>query len=158
MSSRLHEKCEQLAALSAAEASASMADLSVQNIRNQQMIKDVKQALDHGRTLRGRSAKSIEFHLKADAMKNLTQVEEIADIRKFQRESKQAIWDERDHEGMMQERARRFYKTEEEFERLDELSEELKALECKSNSYFLDKRYSLNEKSKSSDFLFPICG
>lgn len=145
MSSRLRNHLEALEQ----DPKASMADLSVQNIRNMQMIKDVKQALEHGKSLRGRSARSIEFHLKADALKNLSKTEEIADIRKYQRESAQALWDERDHEGMMQERARRFYKTEEDFDHLDELSGELKTLECRTNSYFLDKRYQNKQKKRN---------
>lgn len=136
MSSRIREIC----ASQEMSEIASMADLSVQNIRNMQMIKDVKQALETGKRLRARSAKSIEFHLKADALKNLSRSQEEADIRKQQRETMNALQEEREIESSMHERARRFYKTEEDFERLDELTDELKTLECKSNNYFSDKR------------------
>ncbi|XP_043278332.1 paramyosin, short form-like [Venturia canescens] len=129
MSSRIREMC----ASQEMDQSASMADLSVQTIRNMQMIKDVKQALETGKRLRARSARSIEFQLKADALKNIAKNQE-------QRESMNALREEEEHECSLKERARRFYKTEEDFERLDELTEELKTLECKSNIYFSDKR------------------
>lgn len=118
-----------------------MADLVVQSIRNNEMMKHVKQALDHGKSLRGKSAKAIEFELKAETVKNLSTTTELADIRKYQRESMQSLWDERDHVRMMEDRAKALKDEECRLTApLEDLSQELKELDIKSSNYFLDKR------------------
>lgn len=118
-----------------------MSDLYVQSVRNNEMIKTVKQALDHGRSLRGKSAKAIEFELKTESMRNLSTTTELADIRKYQRETLQTLWDDRDHERMMEDRTRAIQDEEARLTApLDDLHKELKDLEIRSSTYFVDKR------------------
>lgn len=118
-----------------------MADLYVQTVRNNEMVKTVKQALHHGKSLRGKSAKAIEFELKAESMRNLSTTTELADIRKYQRETLQTLWDERDHERMMEDRTRAIQDEESRITApLDDLHKELKELEIRSSTYFIDKR------------------
>ncbi|XP_063982721.1 paramyosin, short form-like [Diachasmimorpha longicaudata] len=120
---------------------ASMADLSVQAVRNFQRIKHVQEALDHAKSLRGKSAKAIEYELKTESMKNLSNTTEISDIRKYQRQTMQALWDERDHVRMMEDRSRLLQEEDARLTQpLDELQHDLKALEIKSSTYFIDKR------------------
>ncbi|XP_053597651.1 paramyosin, short form-like [Microplitis demolitor] len=118
-----------------------MADLMVQTVRNNEKMKHVKQALEHSVRLRGKSARAIEFELRAESAKNLSGTTELADIRKYQREAMQAMWDERDHVRMMEDRTKLLKDEEIRLTApLDDLSQELKELEIKSSNYFIDKR------------------
>lgn len=142
---------------------ASMADLSVQAVRNIQRIKHVQEALDHAKSLKGKSAKAIEYELRAESMRNLSNTTEIADIRKYQRQTMQALWDERDHVRMMDERSRLLQDEDDRLcQPLDELQHDLKALEIKSSTYFMDKRYSKSEFDCHDDkiwfhYIIPSC-
>ncbi|XP_046468818.1 paramyosin, short form [Neodiprion pinetum] len=117
-----------------------MSDLELGSLQDVQTIREVKDALEHGRRLRGKSAKAIEFHLKADALQNLSQSQELADIRKFQRNAVHVLMDDRMHSQFMSNRARMARDDQKFLEPLDNLSHELKEFEQKSSGYFLDKR------------------
>ncbi|CAG5099933.1 Similar to PRM: Paramyosin (Rhipicephalus microplus) [Cotesia congregata] len=117
-----------------------MADLMVQTVRNNEKMRHVKQALDHSVRLRGKSARAIEFELRAETAKNLSGTTELADIRKYQREAMQAMWDERDHVRMMEDRAKLLKDEEMRLTQpLDELTNELKELDIRSSNYYMDK-------------------
>ncbi|XP_017892716.1 paramyosin, short form-like [Ceratina calcarata] len=120
-----------------------MADIDFQSLRDVQNMSEVQSALDHGRSLRGKSARAIEFHLRAEALKNLSKSQELADIRKFQRENRAAnlIMDTRNHLRMMEERTRDLIDEDRLAAPLNCLSKELRGYEEKSSNYFLDKRY-----------------
>lgn len=116
-----------------------MADLELESLQDVQTLSSVRDALEHGKRLRGKSAKAIEFHLKAEALNNLARGQELADIRKFQRNSVHVLFDERSHSKLMEERSRTT-KEEKLLERTENLSHEIKGFERKSNDYFIDKR------------------
>ncbi|XP_071856052.1 paramyosin, short form [Bombus fervidus] len=120
-----------------------MADIDFRSLRDVQHMSEVQDALDHGRSLRGKSARAIEFHLTAEAMKNLNKSQELADIRKYQRETASAnySWDCRDHLKLMEERTRNLLDEDRLTAPLNSLSRELKGYEEKSSNYYLDKRY-----------------
>lgn len=118
-----------------------MADLIVQSVRNNESVKFVKQALEHGQRLRGKSARAIEFELRNESSKNLSCETELADIRKYQREAMQSMWDERDHVRMMEDRTKALKDEELRLTApLDDLTQELKELDIRSSNYFVDKR------------------
>lgn len=116
-------------------------DIKLQSLKDVQMMTDVHDALDHGKNLRGKSAKAIEFRLRTEALKNLSKSQELADIRKFQRESVHSLWDDRAHGRLMEERTKALIDENKLTQPLDSLSRELRGYEQKSSNYFLDKRY-----------------
>lgn len=116
-------------------------DMKMQSLRDVQTMGEVQDALEHAKNLRGKSAKAIEFQLRLDAMKNLTKSQELADIRKFQRETVHSFWDEKAHGRLMHERTKALIDEEKLTQPLDALSKELRGYEQKSSNYFLDKRY-----------------
>lgn len=118
-----------------------MADIDLQSLKDVQNMSDVQDAFDHGKSLRGKSAKAIEFHLRAEALKNLSKSQELADIRKFQRENLSVLWDGREHLRLMDERTRNLIDEDRLTAPLNCLSRELKGYEEKSSNYFLNKRY-----------------
>ncbi|XP_011636910.1 uncharacterized protein LOC105427060 [Pogonomyrmex barbatus] len=118
-----------------------MSDIKLQALKDVQMMTDVSDALKHGKSLCGKSAKAIEFHLRAEALKNLSKSQELADIRKFQRETVHSLWDDKAHGRLMNERTKALIDEDKLTQPLDTLSRELRGFEQKSSNYFLDKRY-----------------
>ncbi|XP_017758959.1 PREDICTED: paramyosin, short form-like [Eufriesea mexicana] len=120
-----------------------MADIDLQSLRDAQIMSEVQSALDHGKSLRGKSARAIEFQLRAEALKNLNKSQELADIRKYQRENAAAnwAWETKEHVKLIEERTRNLLDEERLAAPLSSLSRELKGYEEKSSNYFLDKRY-----------------
>ncbi|KAG6800578.1 paramyosin, short form-like [Apis mellifera caucasica] len=120
-----------------------MADIDFQSLRDARTLSEVENALEFGKSLRGKSARAIGFHLTAEAYKNLNRSKELADIRKYQKEcaSSSYCWDTREHLRHIEERTRNLLDEDRLAEPLDSLSRELKGYEEKSSSYFLDKRY-----------------
>lgn len=116
-------------------------DIKLRALRDVQMMTEVNDALEHGKCLRGKSAKAIEFHLRTEALKNLSKSQELADIRKFQRENVHSLWDDTAHGRLMSERAKVLIDEDKLTQPLDALSRELRGFEQKSSNYFLDKRY-----------------
>lgn len=118
-----------------------LSDIKLQALKDVQMMGEVHDALEHGKSLRGKSARAIEFQLRAEALKNLSKSQELADIRKFQREAVHSFWDERAHGRLMDERTKNLIDEEKLMQPLNTLSKELRGYEQKSSNYFLDKRY-----------------
>uniref|UniRef100_A0ABD2XQ82 Myosin tail domain-containing protein n=1 Tax=Trichogramma kaykai TaxID=54128 RepID=A0ABD2XQ82_9HYME len=103
---------------------------------------EICEALEHGRELRkkgSKSAKAIEFQLKAQALQNLSQSEELCDIRKMQRDTVHVLHDEVEHTMMMRERNRNLCELEKITEPLIALSREMKSFEKRNASYFSEK-------------------
>lgn len=118
------------------------ADMNLQALKDVQALSEIEDALHHGRSLRGKSAKAIEYQLKTSALRNLTRSQELADIRKFQRESVHVLWDESDHHRMMDDRFRSLMDVEKSTEpRTTILNKEMQTYDKTSSQYFLDKRY-----------------
>lgn len=120
-----------------------MGDLRNRALRELQSESQLLEALEHGRSLRGKSAKAIEYQLKSSALVNLSRSEEVADIRKWQRDSaaNAAQHDEMQHQRMMEQRSRmNLTDLDKITEPLQTLSHEMKSFEQKSAHYFLDKR------------------
>lgn len=117
-----------------------MAAIDLQALRDVQTMNEVQNALDHGKSLRGRSAKAIEFQLTAETLKNLNRSQQLADIRKFEREN--ALWDERKtYFGSLEERTRNLLDEERLAAPLNNLSRDLRGYEKKSSNYFRNQRY-----------------
>ena len=122
------------------EPSEEMAGLRSQALKDVQTAHEVRDAYEHGRHLRGKSAKAIEYQLKSNALMNLSKAEELADIRKYQREVVHVLHDEAEHHRMMDERLRNINDLENITEPLVALSHDMKCYEKKSSNYFLEKR------------------
>jgi len=116
-------------------------NIKLQALKDVQIMTEVNNALEHAKSLRGKSAKAIEFHLRTEALKNLSKSQELADIRKFQRETVHSLWDDTAHGRLMNERAKALIDEDKLTQPLDTLSRELRGFEQKSSNYFLDKRY-----------------
>ncbi|XP_026823775.1 paramyosin, short form-like [Ooceraea biroi] len=116
-------------------------DIKLKALKDVQLMTQVHNALDYGKNLRGRSAKAIEFQLRAETMKNLTKSQELADIRKFQREVMHSPWDDKGYDRLIDERTKSLIDEDKLTQPLDTLSRELRGYEQKSSNYFLDKRY-----------------
>ncbi|XP_071571078.1 paramyosin, short form [Temnothorax nylanderi] len=116
-------------------------DIKLQALKDVQMMTEVNDALEHGKSMRGKSAKAIEFHLRTEAMKNLSKSQELADIRKFQRETVHSLWDDAAHGRLMNERTKALIDEDKLTQPFNTLSRELRGFEQKSSNYFLDKRY-----------------
>lgn len=130
-------------------------DIKLQALKDVQAMTEVQDALDHGKSLRGKSARSIEFQLRAEALKNLSKSQELADIRKFQRETVHSLWDDKEHGRLMDERTKALIDVDKLTQPLNLLSRELRGFEQKSNNYFLDKRY--RDRAKR-EFLYDCRG
>lgn len=130
-------------------------DIKLQALKDVQAMTEVQDALDHGKSLRGKSARSIEFQLRAEALKNLSKSQELADIRKFQRETVHFLWDDKEHGRLMDERTKALIDVDKLTQPLNLLSRELRGFEQKSNNYFLDKRY--RDRAKR-EFLYDCRG
>ncbi|KAL0104364.1 hypothetical protein PUN28_017235 [Cardiocondyla obscurior] len=116
-------------------------DIKLRALKDVQMMTEVNDALEHSKSLRGKSARSIEFHLRAEALKNLSKSQELADIRKFQRETVHTLLDDTAHGRLMNERAKALIDEAKLTQPLNALSRELRGFEQKSSNYFLDQRY-----------------
>ena len=123
-----------------------MADRELQSLKDVQEMSTINDAFEHGKSLRGKSAKSIEMQLKTEALKNLSRGHELADIRKWQREAVQVYWEESEHHKVMEERQKNLTDMEKISAPLSALKKELKGFEEKTSNYFLDKRYSISRK------------
>lgn len=124
---------------------------------------EVREAFEHGRSLRGKSAKAIEYQLKTNALMNLSRSEELADIRKYQREAVHLLHDETEHHRLMDERLKNLTDMEKITEPLVVLSQEMKSFEKKSSNYFTEKRlgdsvcvYRYFQESSSSYFVCHV--
>ncbi|XP_011156108.3 uncharacterized protein LOC105193384 [Solenopsis invicta] len=118
-----------------------MSDIKLQALKDVQMMTEVNDAVKHVKSMRGKSAKAIEFQLRTEAIKNLSKSQELADIRKFQRETVHSLWDDKAHSRLLNERANALIDEDKLTQPLDTLSRELRGFEQKSSNYFLDKRY-----------------
>lgn len=118
-----------------------MSDIKLQALKDVQMMTEVNDALEHGKSMRGKSARAIEFHLRTEALKNLSKSQELANIRKSQRETVHSLWDDTAHGKLMNERAKALIDEDKLTQPFDTLSRELRGFEQKSSNYFLDKRY-----------------
>lgn len=118
-----------------------MADIKLQSLKDIQDVSEAQSALDHARSLRGKSARAIAFQLTAGALKNLSESQELADIRKTQWENLSVLRDGREHLRLAEERTRNLLDEETLAAPLNRLSKDLRGYEQKSSSYFLDKRY-----------------
>lgn len=118
-----------------------MSDIKLQALKDVQMMTEVNDELKHAKCMRGKSAKAIEFHLRTEALKNLSKSQELADIRKFQKETVHSLWDNVVHGRLLNERTKTLIDEDKLMQPLDTLSRELRGFEQKSSNYFLDKRY-----------------
>lgn len=118
-----------------------MAAINLQSLKDVQTMAEVQNVLDHGKSLRGKSAKAIEFQLRTEALRNLNKSQELADIRKYQREDLSTLWDGREHLRVIQARAQHLIDEDRLTAPLNSLSRQLRGFEEKSNNYFLDQRY-----------------
>ncbi|XP_076664925.1 paramyosin, short form [Andrena cerasifolii] len=116
-----------------------MADIKLQALKDIQNMSEAQSTLDHARSLRGKSARMIAFQLTAGALKNLSQSQELADIRKTQRENICVLRDGEEHLRLAEERTRHLLDEETLAAPLNRLSKDLRGYEQKSSSYFLDK-------------------
>lgn len=131
-----------------------LADLKMQALKDIQMLKEVQEAMDRGKSYRGKSAKAIEFQLRTEALKNLSKSRELADIRKYRIETGCASAEEIDRSKLIEKRAKLIFDEGKLTEPLDILSEELRGYEKKSSNYFLDKRYRDTRKRIRQEFAY----
>lgn len=117
-----------------------LAAIDLQCLREMQELAEARTVAGQVQNLRGKSAKSIEFHLRAEAMKNLNKSKELADIRKAQLLDS-AIWEGQQQLRYSRELAKSILDEERLIAPLDSLSKELKGYEQKSSNYFLNQRY-----------------
>lgn len=118
-----------------------MSNIKLQALKDVQMMTEMNDELEYSKSLHGKSAKAIEFHLRTEALKNLSKSQELANIRKFQRETVHSLWDDTARDRLMNERAKTLIDEDRLTQPLDTLSRELRGFEQKSSNYFLDKRY-----------------
>lgn len=131
-----------------------LAAIEMQALKDIQILKEAQENLDHGKSLRGKSARAIEIQLRTEALKNLSKSQELADVRKYQTETSHAYWEGRDHSKLMEERAKLILDEARLTEPLDILSKELRGYEKRSSNYFLDKRYRDTRKRIRQDFAY----
>ncbi|XP_072745178.1 uncharacterized protein [Anoplolepis gracilipes] len=119
-----------------------MSDIKLQALKDVQVSTERRDILEHGTSLRGKSARAIGYQLIAETLKNLSKNQELADIRKIQKETVTSL-DDRVHGKLIVERTKRTTLIDEDklTQPLDRLSKELRGFEQKSSNYFLDKRY-----------------
>ncbi|CAD1469877.1 unnamed protein product [Heterotrigona itama] len=117
-----------------------MANIDIQSLRDAQVISEIQDTLSRGKSLRGKSARAIGFHLTAESLKKLNRSQELADIRK-ETASANYLLDGRDRLRILEERTKYLLDEDNLIAPLNSLSRELKGYEEKSSNYFLDKRY-----------------
>lgn len=105
------------------------------------MITEGQDVLEHGKSLRGKSARAIGYQLVTESLKNLSKSHELADIRNIQKETVQTFQDDRTRSKLITERTKVLLDEDKLTQPLDRLSKELRGFEQKSSDYFLDKRY-----------------
>ena len=118
-----------------------MANIDMQSLREAQTIAEIQDKLNQGKSLRGKSARAIGFHLTAESLKKLNRSQELADIRKKETVSANYLLDSRDRLRILEEKTRYLLDEDDLTAPLNSLSRELKGYEEKSSNYFLDKRY-----------------
>jgi hypothetical protein len=118
-----------------------VSDIKLRALKDVQTIGQAHDVLKHGKKLRGKSAKGIEFQLRAEALNNLAKSQELADIRKFQKETVHSLWDDQEYGKLIHEKTKNLIDESKLTQPLDILSRELRGYEQKSSNYFLDKRY-----------------
>ncbi|XP_054004442.1 paramyosin, short form-like [Hylaeus anthracinus] len=125
-----------------------MASINLQALKEVQALSESQRTLDRNKSLRGKSARAIEFQLTADALRNLATSQQLADIRKYQME--RSMWDGREThlklleqrtKDLLENRTRDLLDEERLTAPLNSLSRELRGYEQKSSNYFLDQRY-----------------
>lgn len=116
-------------------------DIKMQALKDVQVMTEGQDVLEHGRSLRGKSARAIEYQLMTETLKNLSKSQELADIRKFQRETVHTFSDDKTHARQIDKRTKVLLDEDKLMQPLDRLSKELRGFEQKSSNYFLDKRY-----------------
>lgn len=70
------------------------AELELRALKEVQALAEMEEALELAKSLRGKSAKSIELQLRASATRNLTRSRELAGTRRFQRDMTLQTWEE----------------------------------------------------------------
>lgn len=118
-----------------------MSDFKLQALKDVQQTKNVHDLLEHGKSLRCRSAKAIEFQLRTEALKNLSKSQTVADMQQFQRGAVNPLWGAEAHGRLILERTKTLIDENKLTQPLNLLSQELRGYEQKSSNYFLDKRY-----------------
>lgn len=118
-----------------------MSDMKMQALKDVQMMTEGRDVLEHGRSLRGKSARAIGFQLVTESLQKLSKSHELADIRKVQKETVQTLLDDRAHGRLIVERTKALLDEDKLTQPLNKLSKELRGFEQKSSDYFLDKRY-----------------
>ncbi|KOX72602.1 Paramyosin, short form [Melipona quadrifasciata] len=116
-----------------------MANIDFQSLRDVQTISEIQEKLNQGKSLRGKSARAIGFHLTAESMKKLNRSQELADIRKKETASVSYLLDSRDRLRLLEERTKYLLDEDDLAAPLNTLSRELKGYEEKSSNYYLDK-------------------
>lgn len=118
-----------------------MANIDMQSLRDAQTIAEIQDKLNQGKSLRGKSARAIGFHLTAESLKKLNRSQELAEYRKKETASANYLLDSRDQLRILEEKTRYLLNEDDLTAPLNSLSRELKGYEEKSSNYFLDKRY-----------------
>lgn len=134
-----------------------MGDARARALHDVQYAAEVRDALDHAKSLKGKSARAIEFQLKANALMNLSRSEEIADIRKYQRESVvHVVHDDHQHQHqrLMEEHQRNLTDLDKVTEPLVHLSHEMKNYKTKSRNNFIDQR---SARAAITCVITPVC-
>ncbi|KAK1128221.1 hypothetical protein K0M31_002692 [Melipona bicolor] len=116
-----------------------MANIDFQSLRDVQTISEIQEKLNQGKSLRGKSARAIGFHLTAESMKKLNRSQELADIRKKETALASYLLDGRDRLRLLEERTKYLLDEDDLAAPLNSLSRELKGYEEKSSNYYLDK-------------------
>lgn len=118
-----------------------MANIDFQSLRDVQTISEIQEKLNQEKSLRGKSARAIGFHLTAESMKKLNRSQELADIRKKETVLASYLLDGRDRLRLLEERTKYLLDEDDLAAPLNSLSRELKGYEEKSSNYYLNKRY-----------------
>lgn len=118
-----------------------MNDIKLQALKDVQVMTEGQDILEHGRSLRGKSARAIGYQLMTETLKNLSKSQELADIRKSQQETVHTFWDNRARGRLIDERTKALIDEDKLTQPFDTLSKELRGFEQKSSNYFLDTRY-----------------
>lgn len=116
-----------------------MNDYEYKSLRDVQTSSNVKDALEHSRRTRGKSARAIEFQLEAQALQNLSESRKLSEMRRFHENAMHVMYDETSHSEHTTSRSR-LLESEKLMEPLYDLRHELKSIEQKTNSYASDSR------------------
>lgn len=122
-----------------------MSGREIQSLKDMQEMSMIDEALDQGKSFRGKSAKAIEMQLTTEAFKNLSRAHEVADIRKWQKETVHTYREESEHRQIIEELQTNLTEMEKISEPLSALKRQLKNYEEKTSNYFSDTRYSRKE-------------